>query len=224
MNWRRTSPFCRQKCPHFKGRAAKLRSPRQHHVARKPLPQRSYPLWKRTGRRACHQLEHELGGMFDVAHGAGLAAVWGSWRASSSPPIRHALPAMPAGYGISGKKTTRKPPWPGSWPQKISSRRLRCPPPSPNWDCPPQRNSWIPWPSNVLTKTPAPSAISKNWPFRNPGNLPSQPDVKKGGENPPFFSGKHHEKTAGTRISTGFSAVFLLLNIRSSCPEPESNQ
>lgn len=26
-----------------------------------------------------HRLEHELGGMFDVAHGAGLAAVWGSW-------------------------------------------------------------------------------------------------------------------------------------------------
>ena len=28
---------------------------------------------------SCHQLEHELGGMFDVAHGAGLGAVWGSW-------------------------------------------------------------------------------------------------------------------------------------------------
>ena len=28
---------------------------------------------------ACHQLEHELGGMFDVAHGAGLGAVWGTW-------------------------------------------------------------------------------------------------------------------------------------------------
>lgn len=28
---------------------------------------------------ATHLLEHELGGMFDVAHGAGLAAVWGSW-------------------------------------------------------------------------------------------------------------------------------------------------
>lgn len=28
---------------------------------------------------ACHQLEHELSGMFGVAHGAGLAAVWGSW-------------------------------------------------------------------------------------------------------------------------------------------------
>jgi alcohol dehydrogenase YqhD (iron-dependent ADH family) len=26
-----------------------------------------------------HQMEHELGGMFDVAHGAGLAAIWGSW-------------------------------------------------------------------------------------------------------------------------------------------------
>ncbi|MCD7866708.1 MAG: iron-containing alcohol dehydrogenase [Clostridiales bacterium] len=28
---------------------------------------------------ACHQLEHELGGAYDVAHGAGLAAIWGSW-------------------------------------------------------------------------------------------------------------------------------------------------
>ncbi len=28
---------------------------------------------------ASHMLEHELGGMFDVTHGAGLAAIWGSW-------------------------------------------------------------------------------------------------------------------------------------------------
>lgn len=28
---------------------------------------------------ATHMLEHELGGVYDVAHGAGLAAVWGSW-------------------------------------------------------------------------------------------------------------------------------------------------
>lgn len=28
---------------------------------------------------ATHMLEHEIGGMFDVAHGAGLAAVWPSW-------------------------------------------------------------------------------------------------------------------------------------------------
>lgn len=28
---------------------------------------------------AVHGLEHELGGLYDVAHGAGLAAVWGAW-------------------------------------------------------------------------------------------------------------------------------------------------
>lgn len=39
----------------------------------------------------CHKLEHELGGLFDVAHGAGLAAVWGSW-------ARYVLPANPARF------------------------------------------------------------------------------------------------------------------------------
>lgn len=33
----------------------------------------------RDGDWATHQIEHELGGMYDVAHGAGLAAVWPSW-------------------------------------------------------------------------------------------------------------------------------------------------
>lgn len=32
-----------------------------------------------NGDWSCHQMEHELSGMFDVAHGAGLAAVWPSW-------------------------------------------------------------------------------------------------------------------------------------------------
>lgn len=32
-----------------------------------------------NGDWACHQLEHELSGMFGVAHGAGLSAIWGSW-------------------------------------------------------------------------------------------------------------------------------------------------
>ena len=32
-----------------------------------------------TGDWATHCLEHELSGMFDVSHGAGLAAMWGSW-------------------------------------------------------------------------------------------------------------------------------------------------
>ena len=33
----------------------------------------------RIGDWATHQLEHELSGMFDVTHGAGLAAIWPSW-------------------------------------------------------------------------------------------------------------------------------------------------
>ena len=37
-----------------------------------------------TGERSfgdwsCHQIEHELSGIWDIAHGAGLAAIWGSW-------------------------------------------------------------------------------------------------------------------------------------------------
>ena len=28
---------------------------------------------------ATHRIEHEISGMFDIAHGAGLAAIWGSW-------------------------------------------------------------------------------------------------------------------------------------------------
>ena len=38
-----------------------------------------------------HQLEHELGGKYDVAHGAGLCAVWASW-------ARTVLPANPARF------------------------------------------------------------------------------------------------------------------------------
>lgn len=32
-----------------------------------------------SGDWSCHQLEHELSGLYDVAHGAGLAAVWPAW-------------------------------------------------------------------------------------------------------------------------------------------------
>jgi len=39
---------------------------------------------------APHKIEHELSGLFDVAHGAGLAAIWGSWAryVSSREPSR----------------------------------------------------------------------------------------------------------------------------------------
>jgi len=39
----------------------------------------------RVGDWACHQLEHELSGMFDVTHGAGLAAIWEGWSSYVMP-------------------------------------------------------------------------------------------------------------------------------------------
>lgn len=41
-----------------------------------------------TGRKedwACHRMEHELSGLFNVVHGAGLCALWGSWAAYVQP-------------------------------------------------------------------------------------------------------------------------------------------
>lgn len=42
---------------------------------------------------ATHQIEHELSGMFDVAHGAGLACIWPAWAryVRSTEPHRFAL-------------------------------------------------------------------------------------------------------------------------------------
>lgn len=45
----------------------------------------------RAGDFASHALEHELSGMFDVTHGAGLAAVWGAW-------ARYVMPTAPARF------------------------------------------------------------------------------------------------------------------------------
>ena len=46
---------------------------------------------------ATHKIEHELGGMFDVTHGAGLAAVWGSW-------ARYVYKTNPGRFAQFGKK------------------------------------------------------------------------------------------------------------------------
>ena len=40
---------------------------------------------------SCHMIEHELGGMFDVTHGAGLAALWPSW-------ARYCLDSIPGRF------------------------------------------------------------------------------------------------------------------------------
>jgi hypothetical protein len=44
---------------------------------------------------SCHQLEHELGGMFDCAHGAGIAAVFTSW-------AMHVYKEMPSRFADFG--------------------------------------------------------------------------------------------------------------------------
>ena len=40
---------------------------------------------------ACHQMEHELSAKFDVAHGAGLTAIWSSWARYVYPEIEERL-------------------------------------------------------------------------------------------------------------------------------------
>lgn len=59
---------------------------------------------------ATHMLEHELGGMFDVTHGAGLAAVWGSWarrvyRQCLPRFVKYALNVMEVEIGSSDEET-----------------------------------------------------------------------------------------------------------------------
>lgn len=53
---------------------------------------------------ACHQLEHELSGMFDIAHGAGLAIVFPAWSrfVSKEKPARFAELGK-AVFGIDGE-------------------------------------------------------------------------------------------------------------------------
>lgn len=45
---------------------------------------------------ACHQLEHELSGKWDVAHGAGLSAIWASW-------AEHVYKVDPERFAILGE-------------------------------------------------------------------------------------------------------------------------
>jgi len=59
---------------------------------------------------ASHGLEHELGGMFDVTHGAGLAAIWGSWARyvyKDCLPrfVKYAVNVMGVGPGSTDEET-----------------------------------------------------------------------------------------------------------------------
>ncbi len=50
-----------------------------------------------NGDWASHQLEHELSGMYDIAHGAGLSAIWGAW-------ARYVLSENPSRFARLGEK------------------------------------------------------------------------------------------------------------------------
>lgn len=84
---------------------------------------------------ASHQLEHELGGMFDIAHGAGLAAIWGSWAryVLKQNPCRFAQLAVnvlnvPYSFGNDEKQHLK-----ASQPWKTFSVPLVCLPRSATW-------------------------------------------------------------------------------------------
>lgn len=60
-----------------------------------------------------HMLEHEMGGMFDVTHGAGLTAIWGSWARyvlDDALPrfVSFALQVMQAEPGKTDRETALK--------------------------------------------------------------------------------------------------------------------
>lgn len=52
--------------------------------------------YETRGDWTCHKLEHELSALFDVAHGAGLAAVWASW-------ARHVKDENPSRFALLGE-------------------------------------------------------------------------------------------------------------------------
>ena len=62
---------------------------------------------------ATHLLEHEMGGMFDVTHGAGLAAVWPSWARYVAPSclprfVKFATNVMGVEPGATDLETAEK--------------------------------------------------------------------------------------------------------------------
>ena len=57
---------------------------------------------------ACHRLEHELSAIYDVAHGAGLSAIWSSWAryVKQTDPSRFAKLGRLV-FGIENKDTAK---------------------------------------------------------------------------------------------------------------------
>ncbi|MCR5731713.1 MAG: iron-containing alcohol dehydrogenase [Sphaerochaetaceae bacterium] len=53
---------------------------------------------------ASHQIEHELSGMYDVAHGAGLAVIWPAWAKFVLPEMKDKIALF--GYNVLGINPT----------------------------------------------------------------------------------------------------------------------
>ena len=62
-----------------------------------------------NGDWASHQIEMELSGMFGVAHGAGLAAIWGSWARYVLDLSPSASPSSPTGSSTCPRRGTPPP-------------------------------------------------------------------------------------------------------------------
>ena len=75
----------------------------------------------------CHKLGHEISGMFDVAHGATLSAVWGSWARYVYRIDVSRFAAMEDGCGELRKKRTRRQQSKLSRKQKTFFRSLHMP-------------------------------------------------------------------------------------------------
>ena len=66
-----------------------------------------------AGDWACHRLEHELGALYDVTHGAGLTAVWPAWARYVMKNclhrfVRFAVNVMGAAPGATDEETAEK--------------------------------------------------------------------------------------------------------------------
>ena len=98
---------------------------------------------------ATHFLEHELSGMFDVTHGAGLAAVWGN------------SPSMPWEYETTSSRQ-KKQPWPVSKHWNASSGPSACLPAYTNSsDAKSQTRKFAKCPVNAVMTVPILSEASK---------------------------------------------------------------
>ncbi|MFQ8759357.1 MAG: iron-containing alcohol dehydrogenase [Intestinimonas sp.] len=120
-----------------------------------------------------HKLEHELGGLYDVAHGAGLAAVWGSW-------ARHVYRSCPERFARFAVHVLGLPP--GRMPEETALRGIgamedfyrgwACPPASGSWGWRPPRRSWPCWPASARRPAAGAAVPSAAWRAGSGRHLP----------------------------------------------------